>query len=337
MDNIRKKSANLHENLHVYVEAFKQMPGFMYLLDNNCVLIGCNHNLLQLLQLEKIDNNTVGAIYTILVENGLWNEEQIQLFKQNDINTLMSGVPKTDEIELPVFNDKDEIIYFKSARIPLHNSSNEVLGLLVIMWDVTDQKHMTAQLEAIQRELHTFNGQKNTSPPHTIPPLHQKPSQQQETKTKKTNTATLEDMPKSKKSPQILLIEDNTVAQQAAKSVLMRCNCLVDVVDNESQFDKIFDAGKYDLVFMDIGLENTSGYAFAKQIRKKEHGTKHKVPIIALTGFDPDLVSLDCGYYQMEGAIGKPLKIEQVRQLLQRYLYQIDIEVNGLKQCKPIS
>ena len=335
MDNTKKKSMNLREDLNVYIEAFRQMPGFVYLLDNNGVLVACNHNLLQLLALETVDTTTVGAIYQIMVEHGYWNEDQAQLFKQSDINARVSGQSKTDQKELPVFDDKGNIIFFKSTRIPLIENSGKVSGLLVILSDITDQKHMAEQLETIKKELQTYNSKEIKENTHTPPVSAQtKPASakngSEQTVEKKHST-------KPEYSPKILLIEDNTIAQQAAKSVLMSGNCLVDIVDNELTFNTIFQPGKYDLVFMDIGLENTSGYAFAKQLRKKEQGSGHKVPIIALTGFDPDLVSLDCGYYQMEGAIGKPLKLEQVRQLIQYYIHHIDIEVSDLKRSKTTS
>lgn len=310
MDNTRKKSVTTRISLPVYAHAFAQMPDYLYLLDNNCVLLDCNDNFLNLLGLDTINKETVDSVYTMMAQLGLWTEHQTQIFKQNDINTILSGTVKTDELELPVFDKNGHIIYFKASRIPLIDDSGAVLGLLVIIQDITHQKYQSGQLETIRRELHTHNAQ-----------------ERQPTKAELTFF-------EQKYSPKILLIEDNTIAQQAAKSVLMSCNCVVDAVINEAQFDEVFKPGNYDLVFMDIGLENTSGYAFAKQLRKKEQGSGHKVPIIALTGFDPELVSLDCGYYDMEGAIGKPLKASQVRQILQHYIHHIDIDVIGLEQVK---
>lgn len=307
MEHTRKKPAAPHINIQTYVNAFNQMPGLMYLLDNNCVLIDCNTNLIKLLELETIDTESVGALYKVFAKRRLWNEQQIQLIKQNDIDAIIAGQTNTNETELPVFDSNGDINYFKFTRIPLFNNENTVLGLLVILQNITKQKHMEEQLDSIKKELQHYNAKEITTT-------------SQEPKTSHLQY-----------SPKILLIEDNNLAQQAAKSILMSCDCLVDVVDNELHFDDIFKPGKYDLVFMDIGLENTSGYTLAKQLRKKEQGSGHKVPIIALTGFDPELVSLDCSYYQMEGAIGKPLKVEQVRQILQKYINHIDIEVVGLK------
>ena len=58
------------------------------------------------------------------------------------------------------------------------------------------------------------------------------------------------------------------------------------------------------------------------------------MPIVALTGFDVDVVKTDCDYYFMEGALAKPLTKEQARQLIQRYVYQMPIPIQGLKSLK---
>ena len=143
MDNTRKKSAATHVSLPVYANAFAQMPDYLYLLDSNCVLINCNDNILKLLGLDALDKETVGSVYNMMDHYGLWTESQTQIFKQNDINTILSGTAKTDELELPVFDDKGNIIYFKATRIPLVESSGAVSGLLVIIRDITSQKYQS--------------------------------------------------------------------------------------------------------------------------------------------------------------------------------------------------
>ncbi|WP_232220555.1 response regulator [Legionella tunisiensis] len=64
------------------------------------------------------------------------------------------------------------------------------------------------------------------------------------------------------------MIEDNTIAQKAAQSLLMQLDCQVDVAESGDKAALLFQPGKYDLVFMDIGLEDTSGYVVAKKSDK---------------------------------------------------------------------
>jgi CheY-like chemotaxis protein len=96
----------------------------------------------------------------------------------------------------------------------------------------------------------------------------------------------------------------------------------------------LFEPGRYDLVFMDIGLEDTSGYVVSKKFRQLEKDTEHHVPIIALTSYEADIVKYDCDDYTMEGALTKPLTSEQAKQIIQHYIYHIDIPVRGLKSIK---
>jgi hypothetical protein len=55
------------------------------------------------------------------------------------------------------------------------------------------------------------------------------------------------------------------------------------------------------------------------------------VPIIALTGYEADVVKYDCEQYFMEGAITKPLTSEQAEQIIKHYVYHMDVVVQGLK------
>ena len=55
------------------------------------------------------------------------------------------------------------------------------------------------------------------------------------------------------------------------------------------------------------------------------------MPIIALTGYEADVVKYDCRHYFMEGAISKPLTSEQAEQIIKHYVYHLDVPVRGLK------
>nr|WP_232002710.1 response regulator [Legionella sainthelensi] len=131
--------------------------------------------------------------------------------------------------------------------------------------------------------------------------------------------------------PKVLMVEDNVIAQNVEKALLTALNCQVDIANSADNAVKLFKPGKYDLVLMDIGLEDSSGYIVAKQLRQKERETEHHVPIIALTGFEADVVKYDCQHYFMEGAISKPLTCEQAEQIIKHYVYHMDVPVRGLK------
>lgn len=139
-----------------------------------------------------------------------------------------------------------------------------------------------------------------------------------------------------KNPPKVLMIEDNAIAQKAVQALLMQLDCQVDVADSGEKAVSLFKPGKYDLIFMDIGLEDGSGYVVSKKLRQIEDGSGFRVPIIALTGYEADVVKMDCNDYFMEGAITKPLTSEQARQIIEHYIYHMDIPISGLKTTKPM-
>lgn len=130
--------------------------------------------------------------------------------------------------------------------------------------------------------------------------------------------------------PRVLLVEDNIIAQKVEKNLLQTFGCEVDVAENGEGSLALFSPGKYDVIFMDIGLQDTSGYIVAKKIREQENGTDNYVPIIALTSYKAEVVKYDCREYFMAGVITKPLTINQAEQIIQHYIHKKDIPVDGL-------
>ncbi|PJD93306.1 MAG: hypothetical protein CK424_02655 [Legionella sp.] len=133
--------------------------------------------------------------------------------------------------------------------------------------------------------------------------------------------------------PAILIVEDNTIARTVAESLFKSLDCQVDSVESYKNAAALFQPGKYDLVVMDIELEDASGYFIAKKFRGSEKNTQYHVPIIALTSHSADSIKFYCDDYYMEGALNKPLNAVQAEQLLERYVYKKDTVVGGLKHA----
>ncbi|RMX03197.1 response regulator [Legionella jordanis] len=285
------------------------LPNLLYILDKNCIFIGANRNFLELIGL-KNPEDLVGKTYKEITQLLPWSEERIQQFKHEDINSLVSGEVVEQKEESPVIDSRNnQILYFQSTRIPLINEDKKVEGLMVILTDVTERKKMEEQLSKVKEQLQKNNAEVKIAEKKPLPFTHSK-------------------------IPKILMVEDNTIAQKAAQALLMQLDCQVDIAESGDKAIELFKPGKYDLVFMDIGLEGTSGYVVSKQMRKKEEGSGFRVPIIALTGFEAEVVKYDCVDYFMEGALTKPLTSEQAKQIIQHYIYDIDIPVRGLRSTK---
>lgn len=278
-----------------YMEIINAMPNIVYWVDKECNLKGCNSNFRNLLGLKTLKDFN-GTPYQKMSEFARWKEARIEALKLDDMKVLFSGQATYNVEENAVENENGKVFYFHVNRVPIYDLHKEVVGLVVVLTDVTMSKAISTHSQQLIDE------HKETS-----------------------------DLIKEGRLPTVLMVEDNIIAQNVEKALLTALHCKVDIADTADSAVKLFTAGKYDLVLMDIGLEDSSGYVVAKQLRQKEKDTDFHVPIIALTGYEADVVKYDCEHYFMEGAISKPLTSEQAEQLIKHYVYHMDVPVNGLK------
>lgn len=120
----------------------------------------------------------------------------------------------------------------------------------------------------------------------------------------------------------ILLVEDNLLAQKVATMMLEALNCHVDLADCGQKAIDQFEAGKYALVFMDIGLPDIKGYSVSKRLREIEEGTLFHVPILGLSAhatLDEERLSIEAG---MDKVLSKPLLMDSTKLLLEHYVFQ---------------
>ncbi|KTC93957.1 response regulator [Legionella cincinnatiensis] len=274
-----------------YMEIINSMPNIVYWLDTNCNLKGCNNNFIKLLGLNTLQDLD-GTPYQQMEAFGHWDKDRVEELKLDDMKVIFSGIPQHNVQEKPIRDDSGKNYYFQSSRIPMHNSNKDLIGLIVILNYLTPNDEIEVHTKSVQN---------------------------------------VEQVSKENYLPKILMVEDNIIAQNVEKALLTALNCQVDIASSADSAVELFYPGKYDLVLMDIGLEDSSGYIVAKQLRQKERETQHHVPIIALTGFEADVVKYDCQHYFMEGAISKPLTCEQAEQIIKHYVYHMDVPVRGLK------
>ncbi|HVT62641.1 MAG TPA: response regulator [Legionellaceae bacterium] len=232
-----------------------------------------------------------GDPYEKLAKATQWTAKMIEAFRLDDMSVLFSGQPLHDK-QLPPMRYKDgSTHHFICHRDPIFNQTGKVIGAVVVLIETTDSVVIGKPHFESKIQATTREGQ----------------------------------------APRVLIVEDNIVAKQVEESLLLALNCVVDCADSGQQALALFQPGKYDLVIMDIGLEDTSGYVLSKQFRQLEKETTFHVPIIALTSFQADLVKYDCEYYFMDGVISKPLTAEQADQIVQHYIYRKNTTVKGLK------
>ncbi len=117
----------------------------------------------------------------------------------------------------------------------------------------------------------------------------------------------------------ILLVEDNELNQEIAATILEERGFSVDVAgDGTVAVEKMetADAGRYDIVLMDIQMPRMDGYEATRRIRAMEDKDKANIPIYAMTAnvFEEDRQkALDAG---LDGHIAKPIDIDNLMTVL---------------------
>lgn len=118
----------------------------------------------------------------------------------------------------------------------------------------------------------------------------------------------------------VLVVEDNRIAQMAAKSILRQLGCDTDLADTGKKAIDLWKNGQYDLIFMDIGLPDMDGCEVTHQIRLHELTKKMHSPIIALTAHAGDENKQRCIKAGMNAVLIKPLTAKSCTEILETFI-----------------
>ena len=117
------------------------------------------------------------------------------------------------------------------------------------------------------------------------------------------------------KGKRILLVEDNELNAEIAKTVLEDVGALITRAENGQQALELFKekpAGTFDVILMDLMMPVMDGYTATRKIRELERSDAKTVPIIAMTAnaFQEDAEK--CIAVGMNAHLAKPLDVEKV-------------------------
>ena len=125
------------------------------------------------------------------------------------------------------------------------------------------------------------------------------------------------------KGKKLLLVEDNELNREIAVEILQEAGFSLETAeDGTIAVEKMrhADAGKYDLILMDIQMPKMDGYEATREIRKLKEPDKANIPIIAMTAnaFAEDRQkAFEAG---MNGYIAKPIDISKMMEILKGFL-----------------
>jgi len=126
----------------------------------------------------------------------------------------------------------------------------------------------------------------------------------------------------SKNRYKILLVENQKIAQKIALFHLSGLGCHVDTAETGGHALELIKQKQYDLIFMDLGLDDIDGLTVTETIRKTEKNNR-RVPIVALTAHDAPNIRHSCFEAGIDDFISKPFLPENSQLVLEKYLGEI--------------
>ncbi|THJ21723.1 MAG: response regulator [Nitrospira sp. CG24D] len=143
----------------------------------------------------------------------------------------------------------------------------------------------------------------------------------------------------------VLVVEDNSVNQKLAIRMLEKLGYRPDLVENGQEALAALDAGGYDAVLMDCQMPVMDGFEATAAIRRQEAAGKRYVsaghlPIIAVTANAMQGDRERCLAAGMDAYLAKPIKLEDMRTTLARWVMlpaSEETDKGGVKSLGPVS
>lgn len=125
----------------------------------------------------------------------------------------------------------------------------------------------------------------------------------------------------TKKKPYIFIIEDDEPSAFIIKEMLASIGCDIDVAYTGKEAETILrkNINKYDLVLLDLLLQDMFGYELIPIIKKY---TKKRTPILAVTAQVTDSDKEKCLAAGVEDIIYKPVYLSDLRDILNEYIHK---------------
>jgi serine/threonine protein kinase len=114
----------------------------------------------------------------------------------------------------------------------------------------------------------------------------------------------------------VLLVEDNQVSLRITVRMLAKDGHSCAVAGDGAEALRMFESEPFDVVLMDLLMPVMDGYTATREIRRREQGTGSHIPIIAYTA--SLATAAECADEGMDHFLSKPLRIDAIRELLQR-------------------
>ncbi len=119
------------------------------------------------------------------------------------------------------------------------------------------------------------------------------------------------------KVPYILIVDDHEAVRASLQDQCEALGCVGIIADTGGAALQQLAHTHVDMVLLDCNLPDVDGYTLARAIRQHELARKGRhVPIIAISAITGDAHKVRCFESGMDGVLGKPLRLEALRQMI---------------------
>lgn len=116
----------------------------------------------------------------------------------------------------------------------------------------------------------------------------------------------------------VLVVEDNVINQKIAQVMLEDLGCKVAIAENGKQvLEQINTLTQYDLIFMDIGLPDISGFDIVAKLRQS--ALLQKIPIVAMTAHILERDKQQAANAGVNCIVAKPISYGSIASVLEKY------------------
>ncbi|VFQ47343.1 response regulator [Desulfoluna butyratoxydans] len=122
----------------------------------------------------------------------------------------------------------------------------------------------------------------------------------------------------------ILVVEDNPTNRLVAQKFLSKLGLKADVAENGADAVELLKVKSYDLVLMDVQMPEMDGLAATRLIRDPATGVSNpRVPVVAMTAHAMKEDSDRCLEAGMNDYISKPISINALREVINRFMADV--------------
>jgi CheY-like chemotaxis protein len=109
----------------------------------------------------------------------------------------------------------------------------------------------------------------------------------------------------------ILVVDDEQQVRELMGEILEYEGCEATLAENGNEALKLFEAGKFDAIFTDVGMPGMNGWELARAIRALDRD----VPLAVITGWGETVSSDEQGTAEVNWVVSKPFTVRHVTEI----------------------